>query len=39
MVRALTHCTMLLGINFEEENVHKIILDFIDFFDRKYVTI
>lgn len=39
VVNALTHCTALLGNNFEKESIYKIVLDFIVYFGRKYDTI
>lgn len=38
VVNALINCTTLLGNNFGKENIYKVILDFIAYFDRKYVT-
>lgn len=40
-VNVLTDCTMLLGTDFEKEIpvVYQNMLHFIDYFDRKYVTI
>lgn len=34
VVNAPTHCAPLLGSNFGKENVYKVMLDFIDYFDR-----
>lgn len=36
---AQTHCARLLGHNIGVKQFYKIILDFIIYFDRKFVTI
>lgn len=35
---ALTYCATLLDYNFWKENAYKIMLDFIVYFDGKYIT-
>lgn len=38
VVNALTHCAMRLGINIGKDRICKIVLYFIVYFDRNYVT-
>lgn len=38
LVNTLTYCAMLLGSKFVKENIYKIKLEFIVYFDGKYVT-
>lgn len=38
LVNTLTYCAILLGSKFVKENIYKIKLEFIVYFDRKYVT-
>lgn len=38
LVNNLTYCAMLFGSKFVKENIYKIKLEFIVYFDRKNVT-
>lgn len=39
VANAQTACTMLLGKNFQGRQLYKMILGFIVYFDRRYITI